>query len=325
MVLSMTATAAMAALLLGSNASCRATGFAMHGRSSSFGPSLLSAPRGWAAPPSAVADKLGDLPFSANFSPLTSASLSASSSAAAVATALAVPSGGAIAKDVIAKATASPVALFDAILVVLAVAAVALKAADKISVSPEAAESKAAAAKEKPAVVKSLQIKFLSAFWLLRCGYWMSGPYVVPAYASKVSMDLVSKIFLTGFAATAIFGPSVGQATDSFGRKKGTLAFALLYSLGVASIKSDALWVLFAGRAVVGVALSLLFSAPEAWLNGEAAEKGAQKYLGETFGLVRQKEELYYSYNCTFGGALMHVLMRLFSHNAIASDARNVI
>jgi len=63
---------------------------------------------------------------------------------------------------------------------------------------------------EKPAELKSLQIKFLAAFWLLRCGYWMSGPYVVPAYKSKVfggveaSMGLVSKIFLSGFAATAI-------------------------------------------------------------------------------------------------------------------------
>jgi len=145
---------------------------------------------------------------------------------------------------------------------------------------------------EKPAELKSLQIKFLAAFWLLRCGYWMSGPYVVPAYKSKVfggveaSMGLVSKIFLSGFAATAIFGPSIGQATDKYGRKAGTIAFALLYSLGCASIKSNTLWMLFAGRAVVGCALSLLFSAPEAWLAGEASRKNVSKYLGETFGLA---------------------------------------
>lgn len=43
---------------------------------------------------------------------------------------------------------------------------------------------------------------------------------------------------------------------------------------------------LFAGRAVVGCALSLLFSAPEAWLAGEASRKNVSKYLGETFGLA---------------------------------------
>lgn len=82
------------------------------------------------------------------------------------------------------------------------------------------------------------------------------------------------------------FGPSIGQATDKYGRKAGTIAFALLYSLGCASIKSNTLWMLFAGRAVVGCALSLLFSAPEAWVAGEASRKNITKYLGETFGLA---------------------------------------
>ena len=43
---------------------------------------------------------------------------------------------------------------------------------------------------------------------------------------------------------------------------------------------------LFAGRAVVGCALSLLFSAPEAWVAGEASRKNITNYLGETFGLA---------------------------------------
>lgn len=137
-----------------------------------------------------------------------------------------------------------------------------------------------------------MQAKFLAAFWLLRCGYWMSGPYVVPAYKSKVfggvpaSMALVSQIFLTGFAATAILGPSIGQATDRYGRRLGTIACAALYGAGCLSIRSDALWALFVGRAVIGCGLGLLFTAPEAWLNGEAGRTGLTGHLGETFGLA---------------------------------------
>ena len=191
--------------------------------------------------------------------------------------------------SVISSATADPVVFFDSLLGVLVLSAVIFKAADQWG----NADSKSSInTTKKPPEVRALQGKFLVAFWLLRCGYWMSGPYVVPAYKSKVfgdvqaSMSLVSKIFLCGFAATAIFGPIIGQATDRYGRKAGTMMFALLYGLGCLSIRSQVLWVLFAGRALVGCALGLLFTAPEAWVNGEARRTGLTPYLGETFGMA---------------------------------------
>ena len=78
----------------------------------------------------------------------------------------------------------------------------------------------------------------------------------------------------------------MGRLCDSKGRKRGTLAFALLYSLGAASTKSNLLTVLLLGRVMSGIGTSLLFSAPEAWLVGEATKGEGGKYLGETFGLV---------------------------------------
>ena len=153
--------------------------------------------------------------------PSTSSSITSSSStelsmslsgtaAAAKSLALSIPRAGGQTSlsSIVSSATANPVALFDSLLIVLAMGAVGFKAVDKFTSSSDATSS--ADKEEKPAEVKSLQLKFLAAFWLLRCGYWMSGPYVVPAYKSKVfggveaSMSLVSKIFLSGFAATAI-------------------------------------------------------------------------------------------------------------------------
>ena len=201
--------------------------------------------------------------------------------------------------DALASASSNPAALFDSLLAILSTVAIGMNAAGRLdrgasSGSGTRADRERAQTgkEEKPPAVRALQVKFLAAFWLLRFGYWMSGPYVVPAYKAKVfngveaSMELVSRIFLTGFAATAMLGPAIGKATDRRGRKLGTLMFALLYGIGVASIRSDTLWVLFAGRAVVGCALSLLFTAPEAWLSSEASSSGMTKYIGETFGLV---------------------------------------
>ena len=153
--------------------------------------------------------------------PSTSSSITSSSTelsmtlsgtaAAAKSLALSIPRAGGQTSlsSIVSSATANPVALFDSLLIVLAMGAVGFKAVDKFNAASSDAMS-SADKEEKPAEVKSLQLKFLAAFWLLRCGYWMSGPYVVPAYKSKVfggveaSMSLVSKIFLSGFAATAI-------------------------------------------------------------------------------------------------------------------------
>jgi len=119
------------------------------------------------------------------------------------------------------------------------------------------------------------------------------GPYFYQVYASKSfntaagsAMTWVSRLFLTGFASTAVFGPLVGRLCDTYGRKAGTLAFSLLYSLGAMSTRSTLLGVLLLGRVLGGIGTSLLFSAPEAWLVGEAGREGVESSLGETFGLA---------------------------------------
>ena len=194
--------------------------------------------------------------------------------------------------SVIASMTSNPTNLFNSNLIGLGLTTALIRILGR----QKDDKAKSSAANTKPASVKSLQIRFLAVFWLLRCADWLQGPYFYEVYSSKIfngvpaSLAIVSKLFLTGFASTAFFGPFVGRLSDSKGRKRGTLAFALLYSLGAASTKSNVLSVLLLGRVMSGIGTSLLFSAPEAWLVGEATkdEEGeGGKYLGETFGLVR--------------------------------------
>jgi MFS family permease len=125
----------------------------------------------------------------------------------------------------------------------------------------------------------------------MRMADWLQGPYFFEVYSSKVfdgipvTTALISQIFLTGFAVTGTLGPIIGRLVDRWGRKKGTLAFALLYTVSAFSTFSNKLWVVLLGRVAGGLGTSLLFSAPEAWLVGEHARSGSEaKWLGETFG-----------------------------------------
>ena len=202
----------------------------------------------------------------------------------------------------------SPAAIFNTSLLVLALTTAVAKVLQRInnksvdkksdaSDTTKTTKSTTTTTTTPPKAIQSLQRRFLAVFWLLRCSDWLQGPYFYEVYASKVfgpdavqaSIGLVSRLFLTGFASTALFGPAVGRAADQYGRKKATVAFSVIYALGALSTKSPLLMVLFAGRVLSGIGTSLLFSAPESWLVGEAQQSGQDptgKYLGETFGLA---------------------------------------
>lgn len=73
-------------------------------------------------------------------------------------------------------ATSTPSGLFNAALVALALTTVGIKTAAKLGDSKEDDES-ADKKEEKPKEIKTLQMKFLSVFWLLRLSDWLQGPY----------------------------------------------------------------------------------------------------------------------------------------------------
>ena len=154
-------------------------------------------------------------------------------------------------------------------------------------------ERSADAAEEIPAAAKKLQWQFLIVFWLYKMADWLQGPYFYEVYASKVingvavSTQGVAKLFLTGFGSTALFGAVVGGLVDSLGRKRGSLAFALMYAISALSTRCGTLPLLLAGRVAGGIGTSLLFSAPEAWLVSEQQRSGIDgKYLSRIFGLA---------------------------------------
>lgn len=223
----------------------------------------------------------------------TSSSLSSSLHVSSPTSALALR-GGAAATSVLQ--TKTPLQFFNSALVGLFFATVCVKILARRPVSSSDDEvgdnDDGSASDDNKIIVRTLQRKFLSVFWLLRCADWLQGPYFYEVYASKMfngvqaSASLVSKLFLTGFVSTAAFGPLVGRLADAKGRKRGTMAFTVLYAIGALSTKSPLLVVLLLGRVASGMGTSLLFSAPESWLVGESQRLGVESSLGDTFGLA---------------------------------------
>ena len=214
---------------------------------------------------------------------------------------LTIPRGGSAvvvstSKDILTKITQSPTSIFHSALASLALMTISLRLYQSREIKISDKNNDGALVKEKPKAIKNLQMRFLAVFWLLRCADWLQGPYFYEVYASKMfngasaSLSLISRLFLVGFASTAVFGPFVGRLSDVYGRKKGTIAYTALYTIGALSTKSLLLPVLMLGRFVNGIGTSLLFSAPESWLVGEANKvEDGPEYLGETFGLVCDK------------------------------------
>lgn len=141
--------------------------------------------------------------------------------------------------------------------------------------------------------MRKLQRQFLLVFWLFKMADWLQGPYFYEVYSSKIfggvpaTEQMVALLFLVGFGSTAIFGTFIGGAVDALGRRAGSLAFALLYSLSALSTRATRLPPLLLGRLAGGLGTSLLFSAPEAWFVSEHAKlKLDPKWLGQTFGLA---------------------------------------
>jgi MFS family permease len=173
-------------------------------------------------------------------------------------------------------ATSSPTALFNALFILLSCAAACAQFIAFRSRRQLPNDTLQSTPVALPAEIQALANRFLPIFWLLRLADWLQGPYFYAVYSSKVvtnnsiyGIDSIALLFLTGFCSTAIFGPFVGRFSDTNGRKKGTLAFTALYSLGALSTKSSLLSVLLAGRVFSGIGTALLFSAPESWLIGE--------------------------------------------------------
>ena len=124
------------------------------------------------------------------------------------------------------------------------------------------------------------------------CSRWRTGCRAVLSTCTRPSerrdrpaarRRAIARLFLAGFATSALLGPSSASSSTGAGASSALL-YSLFYSLGAVSTRACACAPL-RGRVAGGVGASLLFSAPEAWLVGEHARRGLPgSTLGAAFG-----------------------------------------
>ena len=93
-------------------------------------------------------------------------------------------------------ATSTPSGLFNAALAALALTTVGIKTAAKLGDSKEESGDGADKKEEKPKEIKTLQMKFLSVFWLLRLSDWLQGPYFYEGEYDEQWLNLCGMMYV---------------------------------------------------------------------------------------------------------------------------------
>ncbi|PNH33818.1 hypothetical protein VD0002_g752 [Verticillium dahliae] len=158
-------------------------------------------------------------------------------------------------------------------------------------------ESSNNAASEAEAERPSSQKSFFLVYALVMASDWLQGPFLYSLYRDEHALppQLIPALFTTGFLAGALSAPFVGALADAHGRRAACLVFcvasaasSLLTAYPGAAPAADAraprprVALLFAGRALGGLATSLLFSVFETWMVADATRQRRGRRGGET-------------------------------------------
>ena len=129
-----------------------------------------------------------------------------------------------------------------------------------------------------------------------------------------LSETTVALLYTAAYGSAAATAFLAGWAADRFGRRAACLAFCAIHCVASASVLSDDVRVLAAGRLAAGVGITLLWTAFESWMVAEwnargleegGAVRGTGVGIAAMFGLTT-------TYNCITAisaGVLAHCVV----------------
>jgi len=155
-----------------------------------------------------------------------------------------------------------------------------------------------AASVSKSTDFRRFQWAYLPVFLLLMTGDWLQGPYVYALYQHyNYDTNDIAVLFIAGFLSSAVFVTVIGSFADTIGRKRSAIFFCLIYAISCLTKLSPNFNILLVGRILAGIATSLLFSVPEAWMVCEHNKQAfPENLLSDTFAWA------------TFGNGLVAIL-----------------
>lgn len=96
-------------------------------------------------------------------------------------------------------------------------------------------------------------------------------------------------LYSVNYVAAAIAALVAGFLADRYGRRLACVVFCVIHPIAAASILSDRMEILYIGRFLAGVALTLLWTVFESWMvtefNARELHKGSVT-LSSTFGIL---------------------------------------
>lgn len=126
-----------------------------------------------------------------------------------------------------------------------------------------------------PPSFHSFQRNYLIIYLLAVAADWLQGPYVYALYSHYgYQKRNIGRLYIAGFASSAIFGTFVASLADKYGRRNNAYVYCLTYILSCATKHYSNFYVLFIGRILGGIAYSILFAAFEAWMVDEHRRRG---------------------------------------------------
>lgn len=169
-----------------------------------------------------------------------------------------------------------------------------------VSTSETASPTPKKASPELRSKFERFKWKYTVLYVVLMLSDWIQGTNMYTLYKGY-GVD-IGQLFLTGFAASAVFSCVMGPYIDYYGRKKA----CILYCLGEVVINilehSTDMTTLLVGRVIGGLTTALLFTSFESWMVTAHRGSGFQEeWLKETFAV------------CSIGNGIVAVFSGLIS------------
>ncbi|KAJ4385760.1 hypothetical protein N0V93_010191 [Gnomoniopsis smithogilvyi] len=142
---------------------------------------------------------------------------------------------------------------------------------------------------------------------------WFSGPYLWSLLRDEKGLaeSVVVALYATAYTSAAVSALIVGFLADRFGRRKACLAQCVIHSAACLTVilGGTCLPVLFLGRVLAGMALTLLWTVFESWMVTEWNARGLEEEdggsLGDMFAMMT-------TWNCAsaiLGGVFCHCMV----------------
>ena len=139
-----------------------------------------------------------------------------------------------------------------------------------------------------PKRFRDFQKRYLCVFYTVMFADWLQGVTMYDLYKGYFNdTQTINRLFLTGFATSAVVSLLCGRYVDKWGRKKSCLLYCFLeIIINILEHVPDKT-TLYVGRVLGGISTALLFVSFESWMVTEHRRRGFhEKLLQDTFSLA---------------------------------------